>query len=154
MAWHMTLVLGALMVLIIAQSHPSLAVSYRRTLEKQQLHHVGRAVGSDHLPLAIPLTVGESKRGRNMRPPAPVPIPVSSHLRWRPSNPRRPQLSAVTPPPPPPQALPDRINYDVVIAGILMRYLPFDFLVYYDLIQFAATNSCCHIWFVGLVMVF
>ncbi|KAJ8620848.1 hypothetical protein MRB53_029377 [Persea americana] len=80
MAWHLTLVLGTL-VLIIAQSLPSLVASSRWTLEKQQLHHDGRAVGSDHLPLDLPPMVEESKRRSILVPPSPQssPVPLPRH---------------------------------------------------------------------------
>ncbi|KAJ8620844.1 hypothetical protein MRB53_029373 [Persea americana] len=79
MAWHMrlVLVLGTL-VLIIAQNHPFLAASSRWTLEKQQLHHDGRAVGSDQLPLGIALMVGEIKQRGNLTPPSPRRSPDTS----------------------------------------------------------------------------
>lgn len=79
-------------MLIIAQSHPSLAASSRWTLEKQQ--HDGRAAGSDTLPLGIPLMVEESKRVVKLGPPAPKPC---SNPSFRPGN---PVSSTATPPPP------------------------------------------------------
>ncbi|KAJ8620843.1 hypothetical protein MRB53_029372 [Persea americana] len=99
MARHMTFILGALMVLIMAQSHPSLSASSRWTLNKQQLHHDSRAVGRDQLPLGIPLMVGESKLPRNLRPPSPRDSGSSGF------TPKKRDLSPATafaPPPPPP----------------------------------------------------
>ncbi|XXG81026.1 hypothetical protein AAC387_Pa09g1756 [Persea americana] len=79
MAWHMTsvLVLGTL-VLIIAQNHPFIAASSRWTLDKQQLHHDGRAVGRNQLPLGIALMVGEIKQRGNLQPPSPKDSPGTS----------------------------------------------------------------------------